>query len=101
ITFIPNPNNLPQVNHIDGNKHNNSLDNLEWVSVRDNILHSYRTGLASNKGERHPAAKFSNEQVRQIREERKLGETLKSISERYGVSLSTIGKICTGSHYRE
>ena len=44
-TFIPNPNNLPCVNHKDGNKLNNSADNLEWCTHSENTLHSYRTGL--------------------------------------------------------
>ena len=40
--FIPNPDNLPQVNHKDGNKENNTISNLEWVSASENKLHSYR-----------------------------------------------------------
>ena len=42
FAFIPNPDNKPEVNHIDGNHFNNTVDNLEWVTERENRLHAYR-----------------------------------------------------------
>lgn len=49
--FIPNDENLPQVNHIDGNPQNNSVENLEWCDAFHNMRHAYRTGLMENARE--------------------------------------------------
>lgn len=48
--FIDNPNNLPTVNHIDGDKSNNCASNLEWASYADNNIHALRTGLREPRG---------------------------------------------------
>ena len=54
IAFIPNPNNKPEVNHIDGNKSNNSASNLEWVSSKENKEHAWKIGLANSNHRKQP-----------------------------------------------
>lgn len=58
--FIPNPDNKPCINHIDGNKHNNNSSNLEWVTKKENSKHAWVNGLAkpskSMLGRKNPNA---------------------------------------------
>ena len=68
LTFLTNPTNLPEVNHIDGNKLNNNLTNLEWISKSDNIKHAHVNGLTSTKGENNGSAKLTLKDVNTIRE---------------------------------
>lgn len=49
LTFIPNPYNKPNINHIDGNPQNNLLDNLEWCTQSENAQHAFNIGLSSRK----------------------------------------------------
>ena len=64
--FIPNPNYFPVVNHKDGNKKNNFVENLEWVTQGENLLHASRIGLRKT-GADSCNAKLTEDQVRYIR----------------------------------
>lgn len=88
--FHPNPDNLPQVNHRDGDKENNAKSNLEWSSGSDNEKHAHRTGLKTGRGSSNSNAKLTAADVHLIRAST---ETVEQIAQAYGVSRSTIANI--------
>ena len=91
--FIENPKKLKEVNHIDGNKLNNDLSNLEWVSHFENMQHAFSTGLANNTGVKNRMAKLNEIKVRKIKELLKQGISQYKIATKYNISRSAILKI--------
>lgn len=92
INFIDNPNNLPQVNHIDGDKSNNNDWNLEWCTNKQNQIHSVKIGLSDNIKK---LRKLSFTQIKEIYESLNNGISRKELALKYNVSLQVISNIRT------
>lgn len=94
-TFLNNPHNLLEINHIDHNKKNNNVDNLEWISRGDNIKHSYSfRDPRTYKGSGNKNSKLTEEAVVSIRNDYKSGETTyKQLASKYNVGATLIGYI--------
>lgn len=97
-TFLPNPLNLPQVNHKDGNKLNNTVDNLEWCDAFHNMQHCERLGLKKNqhRGELSPSAKLSENEARWIIMWRAEGFKLREIARAFNIAEPAVSRICSG-----
>jgi|LGOV01.1.fsa_nt_gb hypothetical protein len=94
LAFIPNPKNKRTINHINGIKTDNRVENLEWNTYKENSIHAHKMGLASyKKGECNPTAKLKDKEVVEIIKLFNSNLTLKKIGEMYNVSLWAIKDI--------
>jgi len=90
--FLPNPENKETINHKNGIKTDNSVENLEWATWTENNRHAIATGLNKNKGENGSGAKLKTENVLFIRES-KGSLTRYVLAEMFAISVSTIENI--------
>lgn len=95
---IENMENL-QVNHIDGNKQNNHINNLEWCTCSENHKHAFRTGLRTNIGLKFNQKKLTDDKVIDIFNKIKIGEKISSIAKEFDISIPLVNKIKTGERY--
>lgn len=92
-----------QVNHIDGVKDNNFVDNLEICTNRENQIHAYKTGLSTvpdNRGAKNGMSKVTEQQVVEMRIRLSLGESAYDLATEFGISYSSVRSICNGTSWK-
>lgn len=100
--FIPNVDNKPVVNHINGIKTDNRIENLEWCTVKENVVHAVKIGLQTGVlGEANHNCKITEENVYKIKKEYVAEKkTYAELGIIYGISPSQIGRIIKGQRWK-
>ena len=103
-TFIENPRQLPEVNHIDGCKTNNTVSNLEYCSRSDNLRHAYISDLRNAKRTNNSRCKLSEDDVAYIKNNYSRGDKVygaKALSKRFRVACQTICAVVSGQNWKD
>lgn len=97
--FIENPENKPEINHKNGIKTDNRVENLEWSTFSETKKHLFKIGLRSNKGEKHPCAKLTEVDVIEILKLIKTGLKQKEIAEKFKITKHAVSAIKRGKNW--
>ena len=104
IAFIPNPDNKREVNHVDGNKFNNCVDNLTWTTPSENTKHAFDTGLAKVlRGVDNGRTNLTAEQVAEIRRLYVKGSSelgCNALAKKFGIGRTTVLRIVRGETFK-
>ena len=103
LAFLPNPDGLPVVNHIDCVRSNNKAENLEWCTQQQNLSHSTKLGRMKRDywaGKRSPNAAIDDKTAAEIRAQyRNGGVSWQVLSGQFGISKRAVGRIVKGETY--
>ena len=102
MTYIPNPLRKPCVNHLDSDRGNNNLSNLEWCTYKENLEHASSKGrLIGKRGEDSSSSVMDNSTCHEICKRMEEGATLTELSKCYGINLKTLSNIKNGHRWGE
>tara|TARA_R110001606_G_scaffold24873_7_gene81721 strand:- start:90 stop:584 length:495 start_codon:yes stop_codon:yes gene_type:complete len=104
ISFIPNPNDMPFINHLDGDKQNNDISNLEWCDRSRNMKHAHELGLVKGqtgaKGSKNGSSKLNEDKVLEIRKLASEGFSSKEIAEKFNISRGNCNSIIARKYWK-
>ena len=101
IAFIEKVNGKESVNHIDGNRYNNTYTNLEWVTPKENTNHAINNNLINSRGVNNGFSKFTEKDIRDIFKLKKSGISAIAIAKTYNVDKSCIHRILCRKTYND
>ena len=91
--FNPSSDETLEVNHIDGNKLNNNVENLEWVTSSENSIHAFENNLHNHQGERNTNASITDSEAKEIKKLKGKGLTQKEVGEMFGTTNYVVANI--------